>query len=169
VGAFLVVNLANAGRALPTLGVVILVVLGWGIGLLPVLVALVVLAIPPILVNTYEGVRGVEADLTDAARGMGMTGRQVVLRVEAPVALPLILLGIRIAAIQIVATATVAAYVSLGGLGRFIFDGLARRDYETVVGGAVLSVLLAVLTQVIFILLARVTVSPGLRRSVRAV
>jgi osmoprotectant transport system permease protein len=165
-GAFVAVNSANAARALPTLGILILVVLGWGIGLLPVLVALVALAIPPILVNTYEGIRTVEADLKDAARGMGMTGRQVLLRVETPVALPLILLGMRTAAIQIVSTATIAAYVALGGLGRFIFDGLARRDYEMVVGGAVLVVLLAIGTQVLFALIQRMVVSPGLRRPV---
>jgi osmoprotectant transport system permease protein len=168
-GAFLTVNLANAARALPTVGVLVLVVLVAGIGLLPVLVALIVLAIPPILVNAYEGIRTVEPELKDAAQGMGMRGRQILFRVEVPVAMPLILLGLRTAAIQIVATATVAAYVSLGGLGRFIFDGLARRDYETVVGGAVLAVLLAVATQVAFVGIARLVVSPGLRRSVGSV
>jgi osmoprotectant transport system permease protein len=168
-GAFLAVNSANAARALPTLGLLVLVVLAFGIGLLPVLVALVALAVPPILVNTYEGVRGVEADLKDAAQGMGMTGTQVLTRVEVPVALPLILLGLRIAAIQIVSTATIAAITSLGGLGRFIIDGLARRDYETVVGGAFLVVLVAIATQMVFSGLFRITVSPGVRRPVGAV
>lgn len=168
-GAFLAVNSANAARALPTLGLLVLVVLVLGIGLVPVLVALVALAVPPILVNTYEGIRGVDADLKDAAKGMGMTGRQVLLRVEAPVALPLILLGMRTAAIHIVSTATIAAITSLGGLGRFIIDGLARRDYETVVGGAFLVVLLAIATQALFALVLRVVVSPGLRRPVGVV
>jgi osmoprotectant transport system permease protein len=165
-GAFLAVNSANAARALPTLGVLILVVLTSGIGLLPVLVALVVLAVPPILVNTYAGVQGVDAELKDAAAGMGMTGRQVLLRVEFPMALPLILVGMRTAAIQIVSTATIAAFVALGGLGRYIIDGLARREYDTVVGGAALVVGLAVLTQILFVLVQRLAVSPGLRRSV---
>ena len=160
----LVVNIANAARALPTVGVVILVVVIVGIGILPVLVALVALAVPPILVNTYQGIRGVDADLKDAARGMGMTGGQVLLGVEIPSALPLILLGLRTAALQIVSTATIAAYVSLGGLGRFVFDGLARRDYPSVAGGAVLAAFLAVSAEVVFVLMQRVVVSPGIRQ-----
>jgi osmoprotectant transport system permease protein len=167
-GAFVVVNLANAARALPTVGVLLLVVTFTGVGLLPVLIPLIALAVPPILVNTYEGVRGVDPDLADAAKGMGMTGPQVLLQVEAPVALPLILLGLRTAAVQIVATATIAAYVSLGGIGRFIFDGLARRDYDMVVGGAVLSVLLSLCALGIFTGAHRLFVSPGVRRRPRS-
>ena len=163
-GGLLIVNIANAARALPTVGVLILVVIVVGIGITPVLVALVALAIPPILVNTYQGVRGVDADLKDAARGMGMTGRQVLLDVEVPAALPLILLGLRTAALQIVSTATIAAYVSLGGLGRFVFDGLARSDYPSVAGGAVLVALLALAAEAVFVLLSRVVVSPGIRQ-----
>jgi osmoprotectant transport system permease protein len=162
-GGLVVINSANAARALPTVGLLTLVVITIGIGLAPVLVALVALAIPPILVNTYEGVRNVDADVRDAASGMGMTGWQVLTRVEVPVALPLILLGLRIAAIQVVSTATIAAFVSLGGLGRFIFDGLASRDYEMVVGGAVLVALLAVVTELAFLLAARTVVSKGVR------
>ncbi len=163
-GGLLVVNLANAARALPTVGVVILVVTVVGIGILPVLVALVALAVPPILVNTYQGVRGVDADLKDAARGMGMTGWQVLVGVEIPSALPLVLLGLRTAAIQIVSTATIAAYVSLGGLGRFVFDGLAREDYSSVAGGAVLVAGLALLSEAGFLLVQRAVVSPGIRQ-----
>jgi osmoprotectant transport system permease protein len=163
-GAFLAVNTVNAARALPTLGLLVLVVLGWGIGLVPALVALVALAVPPVLVNTYEGIRGVDPDTVDAARGMGMTGAQVLIRVELPAALPLILLGMRSAAIQIISTATIAAYVSLGGLGRFIIDGLARSAYESVVGGALLVMALAILTEAAFVLLGRLVVSPGLQR-----
>ncbi|GGM71357.1 ABC transporter permease [Dactylosporangium sucinum] len=161
---FLVVNLGNAARALPTLGLVGLAVVAFGIGLVPTLVPLVALAVPPILVNTYEGIRQVDAELRDAAKGVGMTGREVLLQVEIPVALPLIILGLRTAAIQIVSTATIAAYVGLGGLGRFIFDGLARREYEVMVGGAVLAVLLALLTEAIFTLLARLIVAQGVRQ-----
>ncbi|GIH24831.1 ABC transporter permease [Acrocarpospora phusangensis] len=164
-GAVLVVLSANAARALPTLGLLVLVVLLIGVGTIwPVLIPLVALAIPPILVNTYEGVRGVDRDLRDAAYGMGLRGRQVLFRALVPVALPLILLGLRLAAIQVVATATVAAYVGLGGLGRYIIDGLATKDYPSVFGGAVLVVLLALAVQFGFALLNRVVVSPGVRQ-----
>ncbi|WP_169947402.1 ABC transporter permease [Microbispora sp. H11081] len=164
-GALLVVVAANAARALPTLGLLVLVVLLAGVGtVLPVLIPLVVLAIPPILVNTYEGVRGVDADLRDAAYGMGLRGRQVLFRTLTPVALPLILLGLRLAAIQVVSTATVAAFVGLGGLGRFIIDGLATKTYESVIGGAVLVAGLALAVQFAFVLLDRVVVSPGVRQ-----
>ena len=165
---FLVVNSGNAARALPTLGLVGLAVVAFGIGLVPTLVPLVALAIPPILVNTYEGIRQVDAELRDAAKGVGMTGREVLFKVELPVALPLIILGLRTAAIQIVSTATIAAYVGLGGLGRYIFDGLARREYEVMVGGAVLAVVLALLTEAAFALLARVTVAQGVRHRATA-
>jgi osmoprotectant transport system permease protein len=141
----------------------ILVVLAVGIGLTPVLVALVALAIPPILVNTYEGIRTVDADLKDAARGMGMTSWGVLARVEVPVAMPLILLGLRTAAIQVVSTATVAAYVGIGGLGRFIFEGQRLRDDGMVTGGALLVVLLAVLVSLIFLALRRAVVPAGVR------
>jgi len=162
-GGFLVVNSANAARALPTAGVLLLVVTLTGIGFLPVLVPLVALAIPPVLVNTYEGIRQVEPELVDASRGVGLRERQVLGSVEIPVALPLILLGVRTAALQIVSTATIAAYVGLGGLGRYIFDGLARQEYQTVIGGAILVVALALLTELLFVGVQRLLVSPGLR------
>ncbi|HEV7934273.1 MAG TPA: ABC transporter permease [Actinomadura sp.] len=166
-GGLLAASLANFARALPTLGIVILVVLIYGVGLGPVLAALIALAVPPILVNAYEGIRTVDADVKDAARGMGMTGREVLFKVEVPAAMPLILLGLRTAAIQIVATATVAAYVSLGGLGRYIFDGFQRQDYRAVVGGSVLVVLLAVIVAGIFLVLRRFLVPTGVRRGGR--
>ncbi|GAB3207997.1 ABC transporter permease [Marinactinospora thermotolerans] len=164
-GGFLAASLANVARALPTIGVLMLVVLAAGIGLVPVMAALVALAVPPILVNTYEGVRGVDPQVRDAARGMGMRGREVLLRVELPVALPLILVGLRTAAIQVVSTATIAAYVGIGGLGRFIVDGQARRQFEMVAGGALLVVVMALLVAALFYLLRRFLVAPGLRRS----
>ena len=162
--SFVVVNLANAARSLPTVGVLVLVVALVGLGFTPVLVALVALAIPPILVNAFEGVRSVDPVVPAAARGMGMRGTQILLRAELPVALPAILLGLRTAAVQTVSTATIAAYVSLGGLGRFIFDGLNRGQYDVVAGGAVLVAVLAVATEGIFTLLAVALVSPGVRR-----
>ncbi|WP_440101752.1 ABC transporter permease [Streptosporangium sp. H16] len=169
-GAMLVILTANAARALPTLGLLVLIVLFMGVGtILPVLIPLVALAVPPILVNTYEGIRGVDPDLRDAAYGMGLKGGQVLGRVLVPVALPLILLGLRLAAIQVVATATVAAYVGLGGLGRFIIDGLATKNFPSTIGGAVLVALLALLVQLGFTLVQRVTVSPGVseRQAIR--
>lgn len=164
-GAVFVIVTANAARALPTLGLLVLVVLLIGVGTVwPVLIPLIALAVPPILVNTYEGVRGVDADLRDAAYGMGLRGRQVLLQVLVPVALPLILLGLRLAAIQVVATATVAAFVGLGGLGRFIIDGLATKDFVSTIGGAVLVAAVALVVQFGFALLSRMAVSPGVRQ-----
>ncbi|MEY9213635.1 ABC transporter permease [Thermobifida halotolerans] len=163
-GGFLTASLANTARALPTIGVLMLVVLATGIGLLPVMAALVALAVPPVMVNTHEGVRGVAPELRDAARGMGMRGREILFALEVPVALPLILLGLRTAAVQVVSTATIAAYVGIGGLGRYIVDGQARREFDMVLGGAVLVVVLAVAVTALFFLLRRMTVSPGLRR-----
>jgi osmoprotectant transport system permease protein len=157
--------LATAARALPSFGLLVLLTILMGLGLTPVMVPLVALAVPPILVTTYEAMRGVDPALVDAARGMGMPRSRVLWQVELPVALPLILSGIRSAAIQIVSTATIAAYVSFGGLGRYIVDGLSQLRYEKVVGGAVLVAALALITLGVFWVLARMLVSPGVRRS----
>lgn len=155
---------ANAARALPSFGLLVLSVLLIGFGLLPVMIPLVVLAVPPILVTTYEAVRTVDPAPVDAARGMGMPESGILFRVEVPVALPLILSGLRSAAVQIVSTATIAAYVSLGGLGRYVIDGLYQRNYEKVVGGATLVAVLALITLALFRAVERFTVSPGVRR-----
>lgn len=168
VGGFLTTSLANFARALPTIGVLFLIVLLAGIGLVPVVCALVALAVPPILVNTHEGVRGVDARLKDAALGMGMRGREVLFGLELPVATPLILLGMRTAAVQVIATATIAAYVGVGGLGRYIVDGQARQDLSMLLGGSVLVVGLAVLTTLLFAGLRRLLVAPGLRAEAAA-
>jgi osmoprotectant transport system permease protein len=157
--------LATAGRALPSFGLLVLMFIWIGFGLLPVMIPLVVLAVPPILVTTYEAIRSVDPSPVDAARGMGMPEARVLFQVEVPVALPLILSGLRTAAIQIVSTATIAAYVSLGGLGRYIIDGLYQKNYEKVVGGATLVAALALVTLLVFWALSRITVSPGVRRS----
>lgn len=160
-GSFLAINAGNAGRALPTLGVLMLVVSLAGAGLLPVTVALVLLAIPPILTSTYAGVHGVADDTVDAARGMGMTELQVATRVELPNALPIIIGGVRNALLQVISTATIAAYVGLGGLGRYLFDGLALQDYPRVVAGCVLIAGLAVLVDLALAAAQRHCVSPG--------
>jgi len=167
-GGFAAVSLANFGRALPTLGLIVLAYLITAGSSASVLVPLVALAIPPILVNAYEGVLSVDRDLKDAARGMGMTAPQILLRAEIPVALPLILLGLRTAAIQVVATATVAAYIGLGGLGRYIIDGLARNDYAMVAGGAIVVGLLALAIQILFVGIRRLMVPAGLRMQAQA-
>lgn len=157
--------LPPCGRALPTFGLLVVTTIVLGFGMLPVMIPLVVLAVPPILVTTYEAVRSVDPSPVDAARGMGMGEAGILLRVELPVALPLIFGGLRSAAIQIVSTATIAAYVSLGGLGRYIVDGLYQHDYEKVVGGATLVAGMALATLAVFWAAAKVTVSPGVRRS----
>ncbi|MGW6903422.1 ABC transporter permease [Streptomyces sp. NPDC054940] len=156
--------IATSARALPSFGLMVLMFILLGLGMAPVMIPLVVLAIPPILVTTYEAMRSVDPAPVDAARGMGMAETAVLFRVELPVALPLILSGLRSAAIQIVSTATIAAYVSFGGLGRYIIDGLYQRDYEKVVGGATLVAGLALATLALFWAVARVSVSPGVRR-----
>ncbi|AZQ38201.1 ABC transporter permease [Streptomyces cyaneochromogenes] len=155
--------IATAARALPSFGLMVLMFILLGLGMAPVMIPLVVLAVPPILVTTYEAMRSVDPAPVDAARGMGMAESAVLFRVELPVALPLILSGLRSAAIQIVSTATIAAYVSFGGLGRYIIDGLYQRDYEKVVGGATLVAAMALTTLALFWAVARFTVSPGVR------
>jgi osmoprotectant transport system permease protein len=163
-GAFLAINLGNAARALPSLGLLMLAVLVTNqIGFLPVLIALVALGIPPILASTYAGLSGVDASTIDAARGMGMTGREILTKVEIPIGLPLIISGIRSATLQIVSTATIAALVSLGGLGRYVIDGLKLRDFPQMFSGALLVALLALLLDALFALIGRITVSPGLK------
>jgi osmoprotectant transport system permease protein len=159
--AFLAINAGNAGRALPTLGVLMLVVALAGTGLVPAVVALVILAIPPILTSTYAGVSSVDPATVDASRGVGMTAYQVAAEVEVPDALPIIFGGIRNATLQVVSTATIAAYVGLGGLGRYLFDGLALRDYPRVVAGAILVAVLAVALDLLLASLQRTLVSPG--------
>jgi osmoprotectant transport system permease protein len=162
-GGFLAVGLANGLRALPTLGLLVLIVGATGLGLLGPITALVILAVPPILAGTYAGVRNVDAAVVDAARGMGMRGREVLLGVELPNALPLIIGGVRSSVLQVISTATIAAYVALGGLGRFIIDGLSVRDYPQMVAGSILVALLAIVADLLLAGLQRLLVSPGLR------
>ncbi|WP_329004235.1 ABC transporter permease [Kribbella sp. NBC_00709] len=163
-GAFLAINLGNAARALPSLGLLMIAVLLTNhIGFLPVLIALVALGIPPILASTYAGLSGVDPATIDAARGMGMTGREILTKVEIPIGLPLIISGIRSATLQIVSTATIAALVSLGGLGRYVVDGLKLRDFPQMFTGALLVALLAIVLDAVFALIGRLTVSEGLK------
>jgi osmoprotectant transport system permease protein len=156
---FLAVSVGNIGRALPSFGVLALVfpftlryslLQFGGLGFSATLFALILLAIPPILTNTYIGVDGVDPDVIEAARGMGMSGWGILRRVELPLAAPLIIVGIRTAAVAVVATATLAALVAWGGLGRFIVDGFATRDQAQIVAGAILVALMAIATELLF-------------------
>ncbi|CAN5671662.1 MAG: ABC transporter permease [Actinomycetota bacterium] len=166
-GGSLAINVSNAGRAIPTFGIVILAFLVAGSGLLPITVALVLLAIPPILTNTYVAVRGIDHELRDAAEGMGMYGSQVLRQLEVPLAMPLIMAGIRTSAVQVVATATLAAFVSLGGLGRYIFDGLGQQVYAEVAAGAILVAVLALTVEYLLSKLQTAMTARGLRSGQR--
>jgi osmoprotectant transport system permease protein len=162
-GSVIVVTISNIGRAVPSLALLVVFLPLLGLGFRTTLAALILLAIPPIVTNAYIGVHEVERDLVEAARAMGMRQTQVLRRVEVPIAMPVILAGIRTSAVQVVATATLGAIIAGGGLGRYIIDGFALRDYPQIVGGAFLVAVLAVLTEVAFAMLARVVLSPGLR------
>lgn len=147
--------LANATRAIPTLGLLVLVVTLMGTGLIPVVLALTVLAIPPILNATVAGFVGADRDAVTAARAMGMTAGQMITSVELPLALPLIVSGVRSAALQVIASATVAAMAAAGGLGRFVIDGQKRQGgYPEMVTGAVLVIALALVADLVLGLLA---------------
>jgi osmoprotectant transport system permease protein len=168
-GAAVAAGVANLGRSLPSLAVIAIAipvtvlidpVLGGTV--LPTLVAMVVLAIPPILLNAYTGIAEVDRDLVEAGRGMGMRERQILAAIELPVALAVVLGGVRSAAVQIVATATLGAIFGSGGLGRFLVDGIAQNDDGQVFGGVVLVAGLAIATEIAVGLLERLSRSPGL-------
>lgn len=155
-GQFVAVSIANTGRAIPSFAVLAVVFVALvklsphlAFSNIPTYVALVLLAIPPVLTNTYVGIQGVDADVVDAARGMGLRGGEVLLRVEVPLAVPVILAGIRTAAVTVVATATLAPYAGNGGgLGEYIANGFAQADPGMTYAGAVLVAALAILTEV---------------------
>ncbi|MFI6868645.1 ABC transporter permease [Nocardia sp. NPDC050406] len=159
-GSALIVGFANAMRALPTLGLLTFLVLGLGLGLIPPLLALITVGIPPLLAGAYAGVANVDDTVVDASRAMGMTEPQVLLRVELPNALPIVLTGLRAATLQVVATATIAAYVNLGGLGRYIFDGIGLYKYDRVLVGAILVAALALALDGLLALAVRASI-PG--------
>ncbi len=166
-GTFLVAGLSNGLRALPELGLLTFLVLLTYVGLLPVVISLVILALPPILAGTYAGIRNVDRSVVDAAHGMGMRGSTVLVQVELPNALPLIIGGIRSATLQVIATATIAAYVSLGGLGRFVIDGnnagAGPNGYPQMAAGAIAIAVLALVVEGLLSLVQWMVVSPGLR------
>ncbi|QNG18090.1 ABC transporter permease [Rhodococcus triatomae] len=162
-GEAVLVGVVNALRSIPTLGLLTFLVLLLGLGLMPPILALVLLGIPPLLAGTYAGVANVDPKVVDAARAMGMNEWQVLTRVETPNAMPLVLGGLRNATLQIIATATVAAYVNLGGLGRYIFDGLALYQYDRVLVGAILVAALALIVDGLLALAVWVS-TPGTGR-----
>ncbi|MBO0882532.1 MAG: ABC transporter permease, partial [Mycobacterium sp.] len=167
-GGILAINITNVGRAIPTYALLVLLFVAMGVfhRKLETLIALVAFALPPLLTNTYVGVREVDPRAREAAQGMGMTGPQVLRRVEIPLAMPLILDGMRIAVVQVVATTTVAALIGVGGLGRFVVDGFNNNDPGEYTGGAILVALLALLFEGTFVLVQR-RVDP-VRRARRA-
>ena len=159
-GGVLAVNISNVGRAVPTFAVLLLLALGpigtsyfgpYGRAGLATLVALVLFALPPIITNAYVGMREVDRDMVEAAQGMGMTGRQVLATVEVPLALPLIMTGLRLAVVQVWATATIAALVAGPGLGRIVTLGFVRQDVAQVVGGALVIAVIALLLEVLLV------------------
>jgi osmoprotectant transport system permease protein len=168
-GGFLAINASNVGRALPSLAIIALVfsLPGFGLSQNTAIFALVLLGIPPVLTNAYVGVREVDRDVVEAARGMGMRGTQILRGVELPLAAPVIMAGVRTAAVQIVATATLGALVGAGGLGLFIVDGIASSDTARLVTGALLVALLAILIDLGFGALERAVTPAGLAVSQR--
>ena len=163
-GRGLVVASSGAARALPTLGVVTLLGLIFGIGLFAPLVALVLLAVPSVLAGAYAGVEAIDPRTVDAARAMGMSEWQVLMRVEMPLGLPLLIGGLRSATLQVVATATLAAYVGAGGLGRFLFYGLKTQDYPQMLAASMLVVAIALIMEGVFEIAERL-VARRLRRT----
>src|SRR4051794_5863521 len=143
-GGFVAINIANVGRAIPSFAILVIAESILGIGAKPAYVALVALAIPPMVTNTFIGVRDVDDDVREAARGMGMSGTQMLWRVELPLAAPLVIAGIRTSAVNVVATATLAAVIAGGGLGRFIVDGLAQQDFPQLLAGVLLVAVLSI-------------------------
>ena len=146
--AFLALNASGLLRAIPIIAVLILFVPIFGIGLLPAIIALIVIGIPPILLNTYTGIRGIDPAMIEAAKGMGMTTMQIATRIQAPLVTPLVAAGIRTSAVQIIATATLAAFIGAGGYGEYIVDGFNVFNYTELIVGAVSVAILAMLVEV---------------------
>ena len=170
------INIANIGRAIPSYAVMVMLlpimlglapVLGYdprlGLRFFPIFLAMVLLAIPPILVAAYAGLQEVDRDLTESSRGMGLTERQILTGVELPLALPVLVGGFRVALLQVIATATIGAFLAGGGLGRFIIDGIARRDDGMLYAGVVLVAVLAIGTDVLLSWLQRRMTPRGVR------
>ncbi len=161
--AFLAVNLSGLMRAIPIIAVLLIFVPILGLGFLPAIIALIVLGIPPILLNTYTGIRGIDPAMIEAAKGMGMTTWQIATRIQAPLVTPLVAAGIRTSAVQIIATATLAAFIGAGGYGDYIVDGISVFNYTELIVGAVSVAILALLVEVFMSWLQRVLTPEGLK------
>ncbi|MFJ5954843.1 ABC transporter permease [Paenarthrobacter sp. NPDC092416] len=161
-GRVVAVAVAGALRALPTLGLLVLFALLAGTGLMPPVWALVILTVPPLLAGTYAGISSVDAAVVDGARSVGMTELQILFRVELPNGLQVMFGGIRTAVLQVIATVSVVAYLPLGGLGRYLFDGLVLQDFPRMLGGSLLIAALAIAVDLILAGIQRLVLSPGL-------
>lgn len=157
-----VINIANTGRAVPSLAILALVFPLLGFGFAPSLVALVLLAIPPILINASTGIRQVSPQVIDAARGMGLSGAQILRSIQLPIAMPVIFAGIRTSAVQVVASATLATFIGGGGLGELIVLGFQRNDLAVQIGGSIAVAVLAIITEVSFGIMERAFTPKGL-------
>jgi osmoprotectant transport system permease protein len=163
-GGFLAINVGNVGRAIPTFGLLVLFA-AWapvGVGNLAAILALIIFAIPPLLTNTYIGVRDVDEEVRDAARGMGFSGWLMLRKVELPNAVPLIAAGIRTSTVQVVATASLAALVGGGGLGVYVVEGFAIQDTTLLVAGAILTAVLAIGVDLVLAFIQRRVTPRGL-------
>jgi len=159
----LAINISNVGRAIPSIALLVLAFQVFGLGNPPIVIALTALAIPPMMTNSYVAMREVDPDIKEAARGMGYREPAQILRVELPLAVPLVMAGVRTSAVQVVATATLAALIAGGGFGRYIIDGFGQQDYTKLVAGGILVALLALATEAVLSGLERVLVPRGLR------
>lgn len=161
--AFIAVNVSGLMRAIPVIAFLVAVLPYLGLGFLPALIALTVLGIPPILLNTYTGIRGIDPATIDAARGMGMTQQQIISKIQTPLVLPIIAAGVRTSAVQVIATATLAAVIGAGGYGEYIFSGLYQLDNIQILAGAIPVAILALIAEVLLSQLQRSLTPKGLR------
>lgn len=164
--AFIAVNLSGLIRAIPVIATLIIFVPFFGLGLKPTLIALILLGIPPVLLNTYTGIRGVDPAMIDAAKGMGMTGWQIASKIQAPLVTPLVAAGVRTTAVQIVATATLAAFIGAGGYGDYIVDGISVFNYPELIAGSLAVAAVAIIIEVFMGWLQRRLTPVGIRTEV---
>jgi osmoprotectant transport system permease protein len=163
IASFIAINLSGLVRAIPIIAILLIFVPLFGLGFLPTIIALIILGIPPILLNTFTGIRGIEPATIDAAKGMGMTPWQIATRIQAPLVTPLVAAGVRTSAVQIVATATLAAFIGAGGYGDYIVDGINVLNYTELIVGAVSVAVLAILIEVFMSWLQRALTPEGLK------
>ena len=161
--AFIAVNLSGLVRAIPIIATLFILVPFFGLGLKPTLIALILLGIPPILLNTYTGIRGVDPAMIDAAKGMGMTRWQIASKIQAPLVTPLVAAGVRTSAVQIVATATLAAFIAAGGYGDYIVDGISVFNYPELIAGSLAVAVFAIIVEVFMGWLQRRLTPVGIR------